>query len=351
MTSESAQTSRAREPRIVIIDAGHAGYDIERAVVENAGGRLDVFEGDRLDRQGRIAFAQGAAAIIVRGSIIDGAFMDALPGLRGIVRCGVGCENIDIAAATARGIRVANVQGYGNHSVSDHALMLILACMRDLSTGIREFRETFGRPPRQDVIELREAVLGIIGLGRIGGALAEKAGGLFRRVIACDPYVPDDRFRALRTHRVDLAGLLAESDVISINCTLTPETAGMLGRDAFGKMRRRPVLVNTARGAIIDDAALIDALDRGVIHSAGLDVFSEEPPLPKLEALIAHPRVVATGHYGFYSIAAMAELQRRAAENALALVRGDAIPDCLNPEVPVPPEGHRVDSSGAKLSE
>lgn len=318
--------------RIVIIDRGHAGHEVERALIERAGMHLDVFFGDASDRAGRIQFAQGASAIIVRGSVIDGAFMDSIPGLRGIVRCGVGYENIDVEAATQRGILVANVPGYGNHPVSDHALMLILACMRGLGEGIANFGRLFGGPPRTDIIEMRQAVLGIIGLGRIGGALAQKTVGLFREVIACDPYVSQERFRDLRVRSVTLDALLNESDVISIHCSLTPETTGMINAAAFAKMRRKPVLVNTARGSIVDENALLEALNFGKIHSAGLDVFSEEPPYPKWEPLLSHPRVIATGHYAFYSIGAMAELQRRAAENAVALAQGIVVPDCLNPE-------------------
>jgi len=106
----------------------------------------------------------------------------------------------------------------------------------------------------------------------------------------------------------------------------------MVNRDAFSKMRRRPVLVNTARGAVIDETALLEALNKGQIHSAGIDVFSEEPPTVSLEPILSHPRVIATGHYAFYSVGAMAELQRRAAENAIALAQGHIIPDCINPE-------------------
>lgn len=325
--------ARTKPCRIVILDKGYGSYEPERQVVEAAGYTLEVFQGEYLDRNGRIEFTRGSEGIIVRWSIIDGAFMDALPGLKAIVRCGVGYENVDVAAATARGIRVANVQGYANHCASDHALALIFACARGLCLGQRLFKETFGHAPRLDMTELRHATLGIVGLGQIGGTLAQKAQTLFRRVLASDPYIPEERFAAMGAFRADLDALLEESHVISLHCSLTPETTHLINRAAFHKMKQRPILVNTARGLVVDESALLDALNEDRIHSAGLDVFSKEPPTPALDALLAHPRVIATGHYAFYSETAMRELQRRAAENLVALLRGETPHDCLNPEV------------------
>jgi len=317
--------------RVVIIDPGYASYDFERRVLEEAGYRLDVFEGDRHDRAGRLALAQGAEGLLVRWTEVDGDFLDALPGLRALVRYGVGYDNIDIGAASARDIRVCNVQGYANHSVSDHALALMLACARALPLGQRRFLSHYNQPPRDDLFELREATLGIVGLGRIGGTLCRKAQPLFARVLACDPYIPPSRFKELGAIACSLPTLLAESRVISLHCNLTPETTRLIDRNSFAAMRQRPILVNTARGPVVDEDALLDALDEGRIHGAGLDVYWEEPPPADRDPLIHHPRVVATGHYAWYSEAANAELQTRAAKNMVALLRGELPEDCLNP--------------------
>jgi len=317
--------------KAVLVDSGSLSSENEREIIEQAGFEFDVFEGARDDREGRIAFAQGALGIVVRATVVDAAFLDALPGLKAVVRCGTGYDNIDVPAATQRGIRVANVQGYANEAVSDHALALIVACARGLSLGERLFRETFGHVPRPDIGELRSATLGIVGLGQIGGTLAGKVQALFARVLAYDPYIPKERFRALGAVDTDLDTLLAESHIISLHCSLTDETRGMIDARAFAMMRRRPVFVNTARGQIVDEQALLEALSEDRVHSAGIDVFSEEPPPPALDALLSHPRVIATGHYAFYSENAMVTLQRRAAQNLVALLLGESIPDCLNP--------------------
>jgi D-3-phosphoglycerate dehydrogenase len=317
-------------PRVVIIDSGYSAYDYEREVLEAAGYRLDIFDGDRHDREGRIALARGAAGIMVRWTVIDDAFLDALPGLRAIARYGVGYDNIDIPACTRRGIPVTIVQGYANHSVSNHALSLIFACIRALPLGQAFLRSRYNHPPREDVRDPHRMTLGILGLGRIGGTLCQKAKPLFERVLACDPYIPPARFEDLGAVPVSFPELLAESDVISIHCNLTPETAGLFNADAFARMHRRPILVNTARGPIVDEDALFAALESDRVHSAGLDVFQDEPPLSNRDRLLAHPRVIATGHYAWYSEDANAQLQIRTAQNMLALLSGSFPDDCLN---------------------
>jgi D-3-phosphoglycerate dehydrogenase / 2-oxoglutarate reductase len=316
--------------RVANIDGGYPGYAHEQAVLSELGYRLDVFEGGRHDRAAKLAFARGAVGLFCRWTEVDGELLDALPELRAIVRYGVGYDNIDVAAATARGVRVCNVQGYANHSVSHHALALMLACCRALPLGQRRFRETFGGPPREDIFDFGSRTLGIVGLGRIGGTLSQKARGLFHRVLACDPYVPSERFAAAGAEKAELPTLLAESHVVSLHCNLTDETRGMIGDSAFRLMTKRPILVNTARGPVIDEEALLAALEADRIHSAGLDVFHDEPPLADRDALLSHPRVIATGHYAWYSGEAHLELQRRAGDNMAALLRGEAPEDCLN---------------------
>ncbi len=317
--------------RVVILDRGYTSYDCEREILAEAGCTVDIFEGERHDRDGRIAFSQGAAGLLVRWTEIDGPFLDAVPGVEAVVRYGVGYDNIDLAAATARGVRVANVQGYARHSVSDHALALILACARALPLGEALFSETYGHAPRPDLVELRLATLGIVGLGQIGSALARKAQPLFRRIVASDPYIPDAQFEAMGAEKTALPALLESSDVVTLHCNLTDETTHLIDRAAFAHMKRRPILINTARGAVVDEAALLEALEQDRIHSAGIDVYSTEPPPVRLRPLLNHPRVISTGHYAFYSESAMIELQRRAARNLSDLLSGAVPEDCLNP--------------------
>lgn len=319
--------------RVVVIDAGYDSYAQEEKILAAAGARLEIFPGDRHDRRGKMEFARGACGMFVRWTIVDDEFLSALQGLRAIVRYGVGHENVDLAAAARRGVRVSNVQGYANHSVSDHALGLILACARGFRAGTDAgfLRAKYTTPPAAFVPELREMTLGIVGLGRIGGTLCAKAQGLFRLVLACDPYVPEARFASLGAIRCELDRVLEESDVVSLNCTLTEETKLLIGERALARMRPTAILINTSRGPVVDEEALLRALEAGRLHAAGLDVFWDEPPLENRDALLAHPRVVATGHYAWYSSASSRELQRRAAENMQAMLGGGIPEDCLNP--------------------
>ncbi|HOZ47661.1 MAG TPA: C-terminal binding protein [Candidatus Hydrogenedentes bacterium] len=322
--------TQPEDKRVVVVDTGYASYDQEREILGRSGYSLELFGGDRLDTAGKAAFAYGATGMLVRWTTVDGAFLDTASTLKAIVRYGVGHDNIDLAAAAARGIAVCNVQGYANHSVSDHALALVLACVRNLRSGMAQLRPNYTAAPNAYMPELREMTLGIIGLGRIGGTLCTKARGLFKRVMACDPYVPAGRFSKLGAEACSLDELLAASDVVSLHCNLTNETHHLLDAAAFGRMRPNVVVINTARGPVMDEDALTAALEAGKVFAAGLDVFEDEPPLSNRDPLLLHPRVVATGHYAWYSERASFELQRRAALNLEAMLRGELPEDCLN---------------------
>ena len=316
---------------VAVLDTGYDAYEQEREILGGAGFEVRVFAGGRDDRRGKASFASGAEGVLLRWTKVDDDFLDRLPQVRAMVRYGVGYDNVDVGSCTRHGVRVANVRGYANDSVSDHALALMLACARNLREGMRRLRETYGGPPRRANLDFHDKTLGIVGLGNIGGALCVKAQGLFARVAAADPYVEAARFETLGAERVELAELLGRSDVVSLHCNLTEETRGLIDGAAFGRMLRGPILVNTARGEVVDRAALVEALREGRIHSAGVDVFAEEPPGAEWDELLAHPHVVATGHYAWHSVSASRELQRRAAANLAAMLRGETPPDCLNP--------------------
>ncbi len=322
-------TPKTKHAIIAVIDTGYGSYNYERNLFEANGFKLKIFQSKKQDRESRLAFAKEAVGILVRGTQMDAHVLSQLPHLKAIVRYGVGFDNVDLQAAQRSGIRVANVQGYANESVSDHALALLFSCARLLRLGQKEVQLKCGVPPSRDVMELVNKTLGIVGLGRIGGTLCRKSQSLFSRVLAVDPYIPAKRFNQLGAISCDLDTLLYESDAISLHCNLTDETRGLIDKHAFKKMKRHPILINTARGAIIESEPLLDALQRNIIHSAGIDVYPEEPPGENLTSLLIHPRVVATGHYAWYSPQSIETLQKRAAHNMLSLLRGDPVADEL----------------------
>jgi D-3-phosphoglycerate dehydrogenase len=181
-----------------------------------------------------------------------------------------------------------------------------------------------------DIFELHDKTAGIIGLGRIGTCFAKKVRHLFSEVLAYDPYIDDQKFLEAGVVKTDLGTLLGKSHIISIHCNLTNETRNMIDEAAFMAMTNRPVLINTARGPVVSQDALVDALNRNLIHSAGIDVFEDEPPGQRQEPLFQHPGAIVTGHYAWYSDSAMETLQKRAADNMINLLTGKNTDDQLN---------------------
>lgn len=316
---------------IAIIDTGYRSYDYEKGLFARNGYELCFYHGDPGDISAKINFVKKAEGILVRGTPIGENFFSQTRNLKVIVRYGAGFDNIDLGAATAHGVKVANVQGYANHCVSDHALALIYACIRALPSGEKNTLTSFGKPPYPEVFELHNKTLGIIGLGKIGGTLCDKARNLFQKVLAVDPYIEDEKFIRHGAEKTDMDTLLKESHVISLHCNLTEETRHIVDMGAIRKMKKCPVLINTARGPVMDEKALLNALEEKLIHSAGIDVYENEPADERQEKLISHPRIIATGHYAWYSDASSEALQKGAADNMTALLKGEMVEDCLNP--------------------
>jgi len=315
--------------RIVVLDTGYDSYAQEQAIFSEAGYQFELYDGPAANRRAKIRFGRDAIGVMIRGTMADRSFFSSLPGLKALVRYGVGYDNVDLEAATLHGVRVANVQGYADDSVSDHALALMFACNRALpwaSAG-----KTFGVPPQKPMLDFQDCTLGIVGLGHIGTRLAQKANFLFERIVGCDPYVEDCRFFRLGLCRMELSELLAVSHVISLHCNLTQETKGLISAREFGQMGQKPILINTARGPVVDEKGLLLALAKGQVRSAGIDVFCHEPLAGVSLKLAQHPRVLATRHYAWYSENAKEILQRKAAENMISLLAGRIPDDCLNP--------------------
>jgi D-3-phosphoglycerate dehydrogenase / 2-oxoglutarate reductase len=318
---------------IVILDSGYKSYSFEKSLFEGSGFNLKIHPLYKGEKTEKMAFAREAHGILVRHTAIDTEFLSGMNNLKAVVRYGVGYDNIDVDACTRFGVKVANVQGYANHSVSDHALAMLLICSRGMWEPKNQLTTQFAAPPVEDIFELHDKTLGIIGLGRIGSELSKKAAPLFREIIASDPYKPQHYFDSLNVRKVSLEELLKHSHVISVHCSLTEETNRLLNREAFGRMKKKPVVINTSRGEVVDEKALLEALNTGQIHSAGLDVYENEPVTEAQKPLINHPRILCTGHYAWYSDRAAQDLQKRAALNLINLLTGKETADCLNPEI------------------
>jgi D-3-phosphoglycerate dehydrogenase / 2-oxoglutarate reductase len=316
---------------IVILDSGYKSYEFEKSVFNEEIFNLKIHPTYKGDKAEKAAFAHEAHGILVRHTVINHDFLSRMKNLKAVVRYGVGYDNVDVEACTKHGIKVANVQGYANHAVAEHALAMVLSCSRGLWDTKKQINIMFASPPVEDIFELHNKTLGIIGLGRIGSEFSRKASPLFREIIACDPYKPGRHFSGLNVRKVTLQELLEQSHVISIHCNLTPETNHLLDEGAFMKMKCSPVIINTARGEIVDEKALLNALLNQKVHSAGLDVYENEPATDAQEPLINHPRTICTGHYAWYSDRAAEELQKRAAMNLLNLLMNNPVEDCLNP--------------------
>jgi D-3-phosphoglycerate dehydrogenase len=249
-----------------------------------------------------------------------------------VVRTGVGYDNLDIAAATERGVMVANVPDYCISEVADHALALMLCVWRRISELDGLVRTQGWSPQVKPVHRLEGHVLGIIGLGRIGRAVAVRAKGFGLRLMASDPYLSADVFPALGVEPVGLDLLLRSADIISLHAPLTDETRGLIRKETLRQMKPTAILLNTSRGGVVMTEDLERALRERWIAGAGLDVFEDEP-LPRDHGLRNLPRVLLTPHAAWYSEESERELRRRAARTAAQALRGELPATLVNPEV------------------
>ncbi len=235
--------------------------------------------------------------VIRSGTKCTADLLAAADNLRIIGRAGIGVDNVDVEAASKRGIIVSNTPGGNNVTTGEHAISMLLACARDIPQANATLRA--GQWKRNDFmgVEVTGKTIGIVGLGNIGAIVADRAKGLRMNVIGYDPFVTADAAARLGIDLVTLEELFAKSDFISLHTPLTADTRGLIGEKSIAKMKKGVRIVNCARGGIIDEAALLAALNSGHVGGAALDVFATEPP-PKDDPLVQHPKVVSTPHLG-----------------------------------------------------
>jgi D-3-phosphoglycerate dehydrogenase / 2-oxoglutarate reductase len=269
-----------------------------------------------------LAAAGDADAVMVCYAKLPGGLIRQLARCKVIGRTGLGVDNIDLAAARERKIAVTYVPDYCMAEVSDHAMALLLALARKVPFGNALVQA--GRWEMAAVAPIHRLsgqTLGLVGFGHIPRALVPKAKAFGLKVLAYDPFVARDAFASFGVDGVGLDALLTSSDFVSIHAPLTPETRGMFNASAFAKMKTGSWLINTARGPIVDENALIKALDSGRLRGAALDVVETEPP-PKDSPLIGRPNVVLTPHTAFYSVEALEELQTKCATDVARVLSG-----------------------------
>ncbi|TDC52772.1 hydroxyacid dehydrogenase [Jiangella ureilytica] len=289
------------------------------AIIEAAGGTLVRVGRREFERLEIGDLLPSTVAVIVGLERVGARLYDEAPGLRIIAKHGAGVDNIDVGAATARGVVVTNAPGYNALAVAEHTFALILAVARDVAR--QDARVRAGRWQVAVGRELAEGTLGIVGFGAIGRLVAARAQAFDMRVLYAD-VVPADpaRHPGLEATHVALPELLAESDVVTLHVPLLPGTQHLVGAQELALMRPGAIIVNTARGGLIDEDALLAALDAGTIRGAGLDVFAEEPQVSG--PLLDHDRVVLTPHVAGYTEAALARTSRAVAQDVAAVLGG-----------------------------
>lgn len=317
--------------RIVgVSDSVFPNLDPAREVLSKIGAELHLAETPKPEAIVRVA--ADADALLVTYAKITAAMIRQMKRCRVISRFGIGVDNVDVAAATAAGIVVTRVPDYCIDEVSDHTMALLLALVRKIpfaNSLVQKGR--WEMPAVVPIHRLRGAVLGLVGFGRIPQLVAPKAQSFGMKVVAHDPFVAEEVMKRAGVKKVEFGELVRIADFISIHSPLVAETNHLFNAEVFRQMKPKAYLVNTARGPIVDEAALANALDAGQIAGAALDVLSQEPPAGS--PLFGRDNVILTPHTSFYSVESLVELQVKAAEEVVRVINGKKPRNAVNPEV------------------
>lgn len=307
--------------RVVVTDDRFGSYEEEKRVLDAIGCSLEVCDfTDGHDADDKLRTADG---VLVNMFPMTAERIASLERCRVLSRYGVGYDNVDIEAATAKGIWVARVPDYGYEEVSDHSLAMLLGLSRNLPYVDRRVRQGgWNLKNEYQSHRIKGSILGIVGFGRIGRALCRKAAGFgFSRILVYDPYVGSAAVSRRGAESVNLPTLLGVSDFVSLHLPLTDETRGLIDAAALRTMKPTAMLINTSRGGIVDEAALAEALETGTIAGAGLDVHETEP-IPDDSRLKSIPRVILSDHTAYYSEESIVELKQKAARNIVEVLSG-----------------------------
>jgi D-3-phosphoglycerate dehydrogenase len=302
---------------VVIAYGQRAQTELETGLLEGMGYQVRYLNG-----LSDLAGLDGADALMVTVQEVTDEILAALPACKIVARVGTGLDSIDLDAAARRGIQVTYVADYSVDEVSAHAIALLLSWARRIPQYLDLVRAgQWNSVGAGTIRRLTEQTLGVAGFGRIGQAAAGKARGLGLRVLVCDPYRSGDDIRAAGCEPASWGTLLAESDFISLHVPLTPDSEHLIDAAALRAMKPTAVLINTARGALVDEAALAAAISAGEIAGAALDVLATEPPAAD-SPLLADPRVLITPHGAWYSTEAQRDVAVRACEDVQRVLSG-----------------------------
>lgn len=326
-------------PRLFLASRGLRAYEAELTPLFAAAGVEPVWTGvtDRPHRDDDfLAALAGCEGLVVGPEGVSGRVLAAFPELRVVARTGVGVDTVALETATQLGMWVTNTPGANHEAVADLTLGLMLALARQIPRHVELARGgSWGRVP---MVELWQKTLGIVGIGRVGRAVAQRARGFAMTILATDPYADAAWCAANGVELAPLEELLTRADVVTLHGTHTPETRGMINARTLALMKPGAFLINTSRGELIDEAALLTALDAGRPAGAALDVLAHEPPSPD-DPILRHPRVLVTPHIAGTTAESTGRMGHQAVRNALAVLAGNRPPDAVNepaPRVPRP---------------
>ncbi|MCZ2859801.1 phosphoglycerate dehydrogenase [Blastococcus sp. VKM Ac-2987] len=303
--------------------------ELAPSVLEVLGTEVEIRHVDGADRAALLPALADAAAVMIRSATrIDAEALAAAPNLRVVARAGIGLDNVDVAAATERGVMVVNAPTSNIVSAAEHAVALLLAAARHIPAADASLREGTWKRSKFTGVEVTEKTVGVIGLGRIGVLVAQRLAAFGVELIAYDPYIQPGRAAQLGVRLVSLEELLEESDFITIHLPKTPETLGLIGADELATTKRGVIIVNAARGGLVDEAALADALKTGQVGAAGIDVYATEPCTDS--PLFGLPNTVVTPHLGASTTEAQDKAGAAVARSVRLALQGEFVPDAVN---------------------
>ncbi len=327
MTNPAPVSNSASKPVVLIAE------ELSPATIDALGPDFDVRNVDGTDRPALLAALADAHAVLIRSATrIDAEALAAAPQLKVVARAGVGLDNVDIKASTAAGVMVVNAPTSNVISAAELTIGHILSLARHIPAANASLAGGAWKRSSYTGAELFEKTVGILGLGRIGGLIAERLRAFGVRVVGYDPYVTPARAQQLQVELLSFDEVLRQSDFVTVHMPKTPETTGMIGTAQLAAMKSTSYVINVARGGLIDEDALYEALTTGVIAGAGLDVFTSEPPAEGGSAhrLLGLPNVVVTPHLGASTEEAQEKAGVSVARSVKLALEGDLVPDAVN---------------------